>query len=90
MPPKSAPVLIVGAGVFGLSLAHELAANRGYTSVTILDRFLPPVPDGSSVDVSRIIRTEYADPLYSSLATDALQGWRTSEVYSPHYHESGF
>ncbi|WQF88610.1 Putative FAD dependent oxidoreductase, FAD/NAD(P)-binding domain superfamily, MTOX family [Colletotrichum destructivum] len=90
MSPKSTPVLIVGAGVFGLSLAHELAANRGYTSVTILDRFLPPVPDGSSVDVSRIIRTEYADPLYSSLAADALQGWRTSEVYRPHYHESGF
>ncbi|GKT90955.1 sarcosine oxidase (FAD dependent oxidoreductase) [Colletotrichum tofieldiae] len=90
MASKSSPVLIVGAGVFGLSLAHELAANRGYTSVTVLDRFLPPVPDGSSVDVSRIIRTEYADPLYSSLATDALQGWRASEVYKPHYHESGF
>ncbi|OHW97123.1 FAD dependent oxidoreductase [Colletotrichum incanum] len=90
MTSKSSPVFIVGAGVFGLSLAYELAANRGYTSVTVLDRFLPPVPDGSSVDVSRIIRTEYADPLYSSLATDALQGWRTSEVYKPHYHESGF
>ncbi|KAK1979567.1 FAD dependent oxidoreductase [Colletotrichum cereale] len=90
MTSASSSVLIVGAGVFGLSLAHELAANRGYTSVTVLDRFLPPVPDGSSVDVSRIIRTEYADPLYSSLATDALQGWRTSEVYGPHYHESGF
>ncbi|KAK2045516.1 FAD dependent oxidoreductase [Colletotrichum somersetense] len=90
MASTSSSVLIVGAGVFGLSLAHELAANRGYTSVTVLDRFLPPVPDGSSVDVSRIIRTEYADPLYSSLATDALQGWRTSEVYKPHYHESGF
>ncbi|KAK1593315.1 FAD dependent oxidoreductase [Colletotrichum navitas] len=90
MASASSSVVIVGAGVFGLSLALELAANRGYTSVTVLDRFLPPVPDGSSVDVSRIIRTEYADPLYSSLATDALQGWRTSEVYKPHYHESGF
>ncbi|WDK20194.1 FAD dependent oxidoreductase [Colletotrichum graminicola] len=90
MSSASSSVLIVGAGVFGLSLAHELAANRGYTSITVLDRFLPPVPDGSSVDVSRIIRTEYADPLYSSLATDALQGWRTSGVYKPHYHESGF
>ncbi|KAK2000280.1 FAD dependent oxidoreductase [Colletotrichum falcatum] len=90
MASASCSVLIVGAGVFGLSLANELAAKRGYTSVTVLDRFPPPVPDGSSVDVSRIIRTEYADPLYSSLATDALQGWRASEVYKPHYHESGF
>ncbi|WYZ41553.1 hypothetical protein EsH8_V_000448 [Colletotrichum jinshuiense] len=90
MPPKDSSVLIVGAGVFGLSLAYELTSERGYTSVTVLDRFLPPVPDGSSVDVSRIIRTEYADPLYASLAADALEGWRSSEVYKPHYHESGF
>ncbi|OLN85979.1 L-pipecolate oxidase 8 [Colletotrichum chlorophyti] len=90
MTSKDSPILIIGAGVFGLSLAYELAAERGYTSVTVLDRFLPPVPDGSSVDVSRIIRTEYADPVYLSLATDALQGWRTSEVYKPHYYESGF
>ncbi|KAK2006715.1 FAD dependent oxidoreductase [Colletotrichum eremochloae] len=90
MASSSSSVLIVGAGVFGLSLAYELATNRGYTSITVLDRFLPPVPDGSSVDVSRIIRTEYADPLYSSLATDALQEWRASEMYKPHYHESGF
>ncbi|KAF7556913.1 hypothetical protein G7046_g6174 [Stylonectria norvegica] len=87
--PQDEPVIIVGAGVFGLSLAYELAAVRGYTKVTVLDRYMPPVPDGSSVDVSRIIRSEYADPLYASLAVDALAEWRTPD-WASQYHESGF
>ncbi|WQF88073.1 Putative FAD dependent oxidoreductase, FAD/NAD(P)-binding domain superfamily, MTOX family [Colletotrichum destructivum] len=84
----NASIVIVGAGVFGLGLAHELAHVRGYTNVTVLDRYLPPVPDGSSVDSSRIIRTEYADPLYARLAKEALDGWR--HEYAPYYHECGF
>lgn len=96
-------ILIVGAGVFGLSLAHELASKkrgRGYTNVTVLDRYPPPVPDGSSVDVSRIVRSEYADAVYTRMAREALGEWRR-EVhdggegedeggYAPWYSESGF
>jgi len=85
------PVLIVGAGVFGLSLAYELAANRGYTKITVLDRYPPPVPDGSSTDISRIIRSEYADPFYAKLAReamDAANGWNTA--YRAYYYPSGF
>lgn len=88
-PKKDEPIIIVGAGVFGLGLAYELAAVRGYTNITVLDRHQPPVADGSSVDVSRIIRAEYGDPLYAALATEALVGWRGPK-YSPFYHESGF
>ncbi|KAH7363250.1 FAD dependent oxidoreductase [Plectosphaerella cucumerina] len=88
MPPnKDDPIIIIGAGVFGLSTALELK-TRGYTSITVLDRFLPPVPDGSSVDISRIIRVEYADPLYASMAREAREGWLGP--YARHYHESGF
>jgi sarcosine oxidase/L-pipecolate oxidase len=35
-------VVIVGAGVFGLSTALELR-ERGFTKVTVLDRQVPPV-----------------------------------------------
>lgn len=80
-------VVIVGAGVFGLSTALELK-NRGYTKVTVLDRFIPPVPDGSSVDISRIIRTDYTDLLYGRLASEAYALWKTT--YRDHFHESGF
>lgn len=64
---KDSSIILVGAGVFGLSLAHELS-RRGYKNITILDRFLPPVPDGSSVDISRVVRPDYTDPLYLDMA----------------------
>ncbi|KAF9870563.1 fructosyl amino acid [Colletotrichum karsti] len=85
--PKDAPIVIVGAGVFGLSTALELK-KRGYRHITVIDRFLPPVPDGSSVDISRIIRVDYADPVYGQMARESYEGWNTQ--YSDHYHESGF
>lgn len=84
---KDKPVLIVGAGVFGLSTALELK-NRGYSDVTVMDRYLPPVVDGSSVDISRVIRVDYADPLYARMAREALEGWTTT--YRDHYYSSGF
>lgn len=34
---KTSPIVIVGAGVFGLSTAIHLA-ERGYTNVTVLDK----------------------------------------------------
>ncbi|KAL4866620.1 hypothetical protein BDV12DRAFT_210353 [Aspergillus spectabilis] len=84
---KTDPILIIGAGVFGLSTALELS-QRGYTNITVLDRHVPPVIDGSSVDISRIIRADYADPIYSQMALEAYKGW--TSTYAPHYHESGF
>lgn len=85
--PKDQSILIVGAGVFGLSTALELK-QRGYQNVTIIDRYLPPVVDGSSVDISRVIRVDYADSLYAKMAREAHEGWTTE--FSDHYHESGF
>ncbi|KAJ4268915.1 hypothetical protein NW762_002986 [Fusarium torreyae] len=84
---KTEPIVIVGAGVFGLSTALELK-KRGYKNVTVLDRYLPPVVDGSSVDISRVIRVEYADPFYGKMAREAYDGWVRD--YSDHYHQSGF
>ncbi|KAI5243383.1 hypothetical protein E4T43_04203 [Aureobasidium subglaciale] len=51
---KEGSIVVVGAGVFGLSTALELK-RPGYGDITVLDRHLPPVPDGSSVDISRIV-----------------------------------
>ncbi|KAF3051137.1 hypothetical protein E8E11_009288 [Didymella keratinophila] len=59
-------IIIVGAEVFGLSTAFELA-KRGYSNATVFDRYPPPVPDGSSVDISRVIRPDYADDFYAKL-----------------------
>ncbi|KAL6237967.1 hypothetical protein BDW75DRAFT_52536 [Aspergillus navahoensis] len=84
---KTDSILIIGAGVFGLSTALELT-KRGYTDITVLDRQVPPVVDGSSVDISRIIRADYADPIYAQMALEAYKGW--TSTYADFYHESGF
>lgn len=82
------PIVIVGAGVFGLSTALELS-QRGYKNITVLDRMAPPVPDGSSVDISRIVRYDYSDPFYMRLAREAVQAWR-SGPFRPYYYNTGF
>lgn len=39
---KSSKVIVVGAGIFGLSAAYQLA-SEGYKNVLVLDRNIPPV-----------------------------------------------
>lgn len=85
---KEKRLLIVGAGVFGLSTALELKL-RGYKHVVVADRYLPPVRDGSSVDISRIVRSEYTDPLYHRMAREAMKSW-TGGDYREDFHQSGF
>lgn len=87
-PSKDKHLLIVGAGVFGLSTALELKL-RGYKHVVVADRYLPPVRDGSSVDISRIVRSEYADPLYHRMAREAMNSWIEGD-YHEDFYQSGF
>lgn len=78
--PSSVPqsILILGHGVFGLSTAHALSLRPAYanTTITLLDRSTFPSPDGSSIDSSRIIRADYHDAAYASLAAAAQKIWR--------------
>jgi sarcosine oxidase/L-pipecolate oxidase len=80
--PEKVPssILIVGHGVFGLSTALALSTRPLYaqTQITVLDRSPFPSPDGSSIDNSRIIRADYSDPAYASLAASAQEIWRRS------------
>ena len=81
---KTSPILIVGAGVFGLSTALHLA-ERGYTAVTVLDaqahdgsQYDPQRGSaGASADASKIVRVGYGpQSIYQALALEALAGWR--------------
>lgn len=85
-PKPTDSIIIVGAGVFGLSTARELS-KRGYSNITVLDRFPPPAIDGSSVDISRVIRPDYADDFYARLGLEAMEGWE--KEYSAYFHRSG-
>lgn len=81
--------VVVGSGVFGLSTALALSSQDPACSITIVDRYEPPVPDGASVDSSRIVRADYSDKVYATLATVAREFWRTDEQLKKAYHECG-
>jgi len=84
-------ILIVGAGVFGLSSALELS-RRGH-SVTLIDPGPIPHPKAASTDISKAVRMDYgSDELYMSLMEEAFQVWDqwNREWRTPLYHEDGF
>lgn len=90
MSNKDKSVLIVGAGEFGLSLALELSRTKShdYSTITILDREMPPVAGGSSVDINRIMRPDYADLKYTLMGLEALKEWQTSTLFRDHFYQS--
>ncbi|KAK9793109.1 putative FAD dependent oxidoreductase [Seiridium cardinale] len=103
-PPSS--VLIIGSGVFGLSTAYALTKRPAWskTRITVLDRSSSPnsskgkpqfpSEDSSSIDSSRIVRSDYADPAYARLAAVAQAEWRKPGPQSwggdGRYAETGF
>lgn len=59
MVHRDQPIVIVGAGCFGLSTAYHLL-RRGYVDVTVLDRsFNLPAPDAASNDLNRSIGKDF-------------------------------
>jgi glycine/D-amino acid oxidase-like deaminating enzyme len=70
-------LLIVGGGVFGLSIAWE-AARRGKRT-RLLERRTIPNPIAASYGPSRKIRSTYLDPHYARLAQEAMVAWRRVE-----------
>ncbi|OKL58134.1 hypothetical protein UA08_06584 [Talaromyces atroroseus] len=86
----SEPVIIIGGGTFGTTTAFYLA-KKGYTSVTVLDRFPVPSLEAAGVDINKVVRTEYPDALYTKMATDARDLWRDPNgLFSGLYHPSGW
>jgi sarcosine oxidase / L-pipecolate oxidase len=96
--PVPSSILIIGAGAFGLSTTLSLLHNSRYSSthITILDASpCLPNPSGSSVDANRIVRADYADTHYATLAAQAQLLWRQTTLPSHwgaenRYHEPGF
>lgn len=88
-------LLIIGAGTFGTSLAvHASKSYRDPSKITILDRWSPdgPVQDktAAAIDINRIIRTDYASPLYCNLANEAIHFWFWSIAVQGHFHKTGW
>ncbi|GKT44696.1 L-saccharopine oxidase [Colletotrichum spaethianum] len=88
---KSEPIIIVGAGAFGLSTAYQLCL-AGYTDISVFDKHeqIPP-RDSAANDINKIFRAEYEDPFYTNLtiSQEAAAAWQTP-LFAPSFHRTGF
>ncbi|PNP38893.1 hypothetical protein TGAMA5MH_09117 [Trichoderma gamsii] len=82
-PAKNSPIIIVGAGIFGLSTSIHLA-QRGYTNITVFDKqpyhetlySYDAGCDSASSDINKIVRSAYGSQTeYQDLSTEALSAW---------------
>ncbi|KAL4862334.1 FAD dependent oxidoreductase [Aspergillus spectabilis] len=86
---KDSQILILGAGTFGTSTAYHLSL-RGYTDITIIARYPPPSIDAASTDISKIIRSDYNEPLYARLGLEFITQWSENPLFKDLYHVSGW
>ncbi|KAL4995826.1 FAD dependent oxidoreductase [Aspergillus recurvatus] len=71
-------ILIVGAGIFGVSTAYHLAQRLSDPSrIILLDRAPPSNTLAASADINKIIRADYSSPLYMELGFEAIKAWQT-------------
>ena len=72
--PVEPSIVVVGAGVFGLTAALELRA-RGWR-VTVIDPGPVPTPTAASTDISKVVRMDYgADELWTDLGRRSIARW---------------
>src|SRR6266487_5365387 len=70
-------IVIVGAGIVGLSTAYALLA-QGMRNVTVLEQEVVDHARSSSHGFSRLLRFEYgSDAFYSNMVRLSLKRWRT-------------
>ena len=83
-------VIIIGAGIFGITAALELR-HRGWR-VHLLDPGPVPHPQAESTVMNSMVRLDYRlDEDYMSLAETSLDGWREWNRIWPEalFHETG-
>ncbi|KAH6665843.1 FAD dependent oxidoreductase [Plectosphaerella plurivora] len=94
---KSDPIVIVGAGAFGLSTALRLV-EAGFHDIAILEKDeAMPSRYSAANDLNKIVRAEYEDPWYTAVtlskktntSKEAIRAWQTP-LFAPHFHQTGF
>jgi glycine/D-amino acid oxidase-like deaminating enzyme len=83
--PSSTPVLVIGAGVHGLSTAWHVA-QRG-ERVLVVDK--TGVAAGASGIACGVVRNNYFQPAMSDLMAACVEVWE-SDPETFHYHGSGY
>ena len=73
MADSKAEIVIVGAGIIGLSIAYQLA-RRGAGRITVLEK-ASAVAEGSTGASSAVLRQRYSNPEMIRLARDGLRAY---------------
>lgn len=83
-------ILIIGAGAFGLSTAMAMAQRHPELGkIHVVDRYEPPVPDGSSTDTTRCLRFDYPKKIYADLSKKGMEIIENDGEISPLFHKVG-
>jgi glycine/D-amino acid oxidase-like deaminating enzyme len=82
---RTAPYLVIGAGVHGLSTAWHLAQQG--EQVLVVDK--TGVAAGASGIACGVVRNNYFQPAMSELMAACVEIWE-SEAQTLHYHGSGY
>ena len=81
---RNEPVVVVGAGCFGISTAYHLL-QRGFTDVTVLDRSERlPAPDAASTDLNKSERAYLSSshfPKKKVLTINPQSAWPSVNLY---------
>jgi len=83
--PQSVPVLVIGAGVHGLSTAWHLAKQG--EQVLVVDK--TAVAAGASGIACGVVRNNYFQPAMSELMAACVEVWE-SDPEAFHYHGTGY
>ena len=76
------PIVIVGAGCFGLSTAYHLL-KRGFTNVTVLDRAETlPAKDAASTDLNKSEMKKPGLPLLTSIYSTVVRSSYPDDFYT--------
>lgn len=90
MTLESSHVVVVGAGIFGVSSA--LALRKKGHRVTVVEPGPIPHPLAESTDISKVVRADYgADETYTALMEKSLDLFRQTNrrLSRPLFHETG-
>lgn len=73
-------ILIIGAGELGAATGVSLVRSGRYGKVTIIDRAqILPAIDAASCDYNKVVRMDYMDDVYATLAKQSIDEWRKPE-----------
>lgn len=87
---SSQSYLIVGAGCFGASTARALKETYPGADVLLIDPAPFPDPMAAAHDFNKIVRAEYDDLMYMTLALEAKEAWSGADsVLAPFFHQTG-